>query len=66
MPMVKGYKGLYAFGILMSPQHILRKMKAGTFPPCRKDGNVCWWRREDIEHWIRNLPIPPTLSRNGE
>ena len=66
MRMVKGYKGLLAFGIAMTPQHILRLMKARKFPACRKVGNVCWWTVEDIEDWIKHLPRPATLFQSEE
>jgi predicted DNA-binding transcriptional regulator AlpA len=63
MRLVKGYKGLREFGIDFSPQHLLRLMKAGKFPACRKLGNVCWWVREEVEAWIVSLPRPNTLPQ---
>jgi predicted DNA-binding transcriptional regulator AlpA len=63
MRVVKGYKALRAFGITMVPQHILRLMKLGKFPPCGKVGNVCWWRVADIEAWCDGLPTPPKLPQ---
>ena len=45
------------FGIPYTPQHILRLQKAGRFPPRRKLGNFNFWLWEDIDRWLREMPV---------
>lgn len=45
------------FGIPYTPQHILRLQKQGLFPLRRKLGNFNFWLWEDIDAWLKRLPI---------
>jgi prophage regulatory protein len=45
------------FGIPYTPQHILRLQKQGLFPLRRKLGNFNFWLWEDIDAWLRRLPV---------
>jgi len=39
----------------LSKATIYRKIKNKEFPPPIKQGNFSYWKRSDIENWIKNL-----------
>lgn len=45
------------FGIPYTPQHILRLQKQGLFPPRRKLGNFNFWLWDDVDAWLKTLPV---------
>lgn len=54
------------FGIPYTPQHILRLQKQGLFPPRRKLGNFNFWLWEDIDAWLRRLPVVRREASSNE
>ena len=55
------------FGIPYTPQHLLRLQKQGLFPSRRKLGNFNFWLWDDVDAWLRRLPViqPDAPSNEG-
>ena len=55
------------FGIPYRPQTILKKQKARQFPLRVKQGNLNFWRYDEVAEWVKNLQSPtPTRLPDGE